>query len=369
MQAPSPPLFFTMEGRREEEEETGFLERAYNRLRQQTTATPTNTFATTTTTTPNNQPAPLLPTQTALAQARASLPRPSDPDYLLGRGPDATLDHVLGTIAPALNGQNLGSGGRYWGFVTGSTLPVAEAADNVVSAYDQNVCVHLPAQSVATEVEDAALGMVVDLLELEGCSSSSGGGGGDGEKWRGRTFTTGATASNVLGMACGREAVVRMRLGGPGAGAGAGDGVDEAEDGDEEEEEDTAVGELGLLRACAKAQIDEIRILTSMAHSSIYKAASIVGLGRASVRDLPYSEDEPWRLDLDAVERELRENPRVAHIISVSAGEVNTGRFATRGIEDMRRLRGLADTYKAWVHVDGGRFARCDNPPPPLFFF
>lgn len=356
---PPPPLFFTMEGRREEEEETGFLERAYNRLRQQTTATPTNTFATTTTTTtPNNQPAPLLPTQTALAQARASLPRPSDPDYLLGRGPDATLDHVLGTIAPALNGQNLGSGGRYWGFVTGSTLPVAEAADNVVSAYDQNVCVHLPAQSVATEVEDAALGMVVDLLELEGCSSSSG--GGDGEKWRGRTFTTGATASNVLGMACGREAVVRMRLGGPGAGAGAGDGVDEAEDGDEEEEEDTAVGELGLLRACAKAQIDEIRILTSMAHSSIYKAASIVGLGRASVRDLPYSEDEPWRLDLDAVERELRENPRVAHIISVSAGEVNTGRFATGGIEDMRRLRELADTYKAWVHVDGGRFARCD---------
>ena len=347
-----------MEGRREEEEETGFLERAYNRLRQQTTATPTNTFATTTTTTPNNQPAPLLPTQTALAQARASLSRPSDPDYLLGRGPDATLDHVLGTIAPALNGQNLGSGGRYWGFVTGSTLPVAEAADNVVSAYDQNVCVHLPAQSVATEVEDAALGMVVDLLELEGCSSSSGG-GGDGEKWRGRTFTTGATASNVLGMACGREAVVRMRLGGPGAGAGAGDGVDEAEDGDEEEE-DTAVGELGLLRACAKAQIDEIRILTSMAHSSIYKAASIVGLGRASVRDLPYSEDEPWHLDLDAVERELRENPRVAHIISVSAGEVNTGRFATRGIEDMRRLRELADTYKAWVHVDGGRFARCD---------
>ncbi|KAJ8124657.1 hypothetical protein O1611_g8984 [Lasiodiplodia mahajangana] len=116
---------------------------------------------------------------------------------------------------------------------------------------------------------------------------------------------------------------------------------------------------MGLLRACMKAGIEEIQVLTSMGHSSLSKAASVVGLGRASVKSLPFSDAEPWRLNIDAVERELqREN--VASIIAISAGEVNTGRFATTGIEDMKRLRRLADQYRAWIHVDGafGVFAR-----------
>ncbi|KAK7756109.1 hypothetical protein SLS62_002052 [Diatrype stigma] len=371
------------------EDETGFLERAYHRLRQQTTSASTCTSTTTTTTTNGNgnvtttsKPAALLPSARAISAARASLPRPSDGDgdgdggYLVGRGPEAALDHVLGTIAPALNGQNLGpaGGGRYFGLVTGSTLPVAEAADNVATAYDQNVQVHLPGQTIATEVEDAALRMVADLLELEGDGDSDGGDGvhggvnGNGAKkprkkktetrWQGRTFTTGATASNVLGLACGREAVIRARLPNPPPShRGNNEGLQPDEDPDPDEDsdaEDSAVGELGLLRACALAQVDEIRVLTSAAHSSVAKAAAIVGLGRASLRDLGHG-GEPWRLDLDAVARELADprNARVAHIVSVSAGEVNTGRFATAGLEDMRRLRALADEHRAWIHVDG----------------
>ena len=260
------------------------------------------------------------------------------------------MDHVLGTLAPALTGQNLGGadGGRYWGFVTGAVLPVAEAADNVASAYDQNVQVHLPAQTIATEVEDAALRMVLGLLRLD-CHSSNG----DGDKprtidWRGRTFTTGATASNILGLACGREAVIRARL--PSA------ATTTAKPGGEEWDDAESVGELGLLRACARAGVDEIRVLTSAAHSSVAKAASVVGLGRASVVDASRrAAGEPWRLDLDAVERELARDPRVAHIVCVGAGEVNTGRFATEGLADMKRLRDLADKYRAWIHVDGGK--------------
>ncbi|RYP43379.1 hypothetical protein DL770_011684 [Monosporascus sp. CRB-9-2] len=287
--------------------EDGFLERAYSRIRQAASVSTAS-------------PARTLPRPEAISAARASLPSPNDPNYLKGRGVQATLDHMLGTLVPAFNGQNLS--GRYWGFVTGSTLPIAEMADNVVSAYDQNVHVHLPEQSISTEVEDAALRMLLHLLDL-----------GDPSAWEGRTFTTGATASNILGLACGREAVLSARLP-PGS---------------------ESVGELGLLRACALARVEEIQVLTSMGHSSIPKAASIVGLGRASVKDLPYSDEEPWRLDLDAVERELRQDG-VANIISVSAGEVNTGRFATTGFEEMKRLRELADRYGAWIHVDGGSF-------------
>ncbi|KAI1765130.1 pyridoxal phosphate-dependent transferase, partial [Hypoxylon sp. FL1150] len=100
-----------------------------------------------------------------------------------------------------------------------------------------------------------------------------------------------------------------------------------------------------------------------MGHSSLSKAASVVGLGRHAVKELPHNEAEPWRLDLHAVEKELQRKD-IASIIAVSAGEVNTGRFATSSTEDLRRLRGLADKYGAWIHVDGafGIFARALPP-------
>ncbi|CAJ2502346.1 Uu.00g097400.m01.CDS01 [Anthostomella pinea] len=288
-----------------------FMEQAYQRIRQSATVI-------------THAPARTLPTQGNLSAARDSLPKLSSADYLSSNGPEATLDHLLGIIVPALNGQN--RSGRYFGFVTGSTLPIAEVADNIVSAYDQNVAVHLPAQTIATEVEDAALKMLVRLLDLGGT-----------EAWEGRTFTTGATGSNVLGLACGREALVSGKL----------------------PEGAASIGELGILRACMKAGVEEIQVLTSMGHSSLYKAASVVGLGRSSVKDLPKSDAEPWRLDLVAVEKELQREG-VASIVAVSAGEVNTGRFATTGVADMKKLRQLADRYGAWIHVDGafGIFAR-----------
>ncbi|KAI0157001.1 pyridoxal-dependent decarboxylase [Xylariaceae sp. FL1272] len=288
-----------------------FMGKAYQRIRDAAAVAP-------------DDHAPTLPGLAKIAHARSKLPDASHQDYLAGVGPDATFEHLMNDIVPGLNGQN--RSGRYWGFVTGSTLPIAAVADNIVTAYDQNVQVHLPTQTIATEVEDAALKMMVQLLDL-----------GEPDDWEGRTFTTGATASNILGLACGREVVVASRL----------------------PEESGAVGELGLLRACTKASIEEIQVLTSMGHSSLSKAASVVGLGRSSVKLLPFSDAEPWRLDLDAVEKELqREN--VANIIAISAGEVNTGRFATNSLGDMQRLRGLANRYKAWIHVDGafGMFAR-----------
>ncbi|KLU88674.1 hypothetical protein MAPG_07659 [Magnaporthiopsis poae ATCC 64411] len=274
-----------------------------------------------------------LPTPRALEAAALALPRPGSPSYLAGMGAEAAIEHLHGELLPALTGQNLS--GRYYGFVTGSTLPVAEAADNMVTAMDQNVQVHLPAQTVCTDVEDAALAMLASLLRL------------DPKAWPGRTFSTGATASNILGLACAREAVIAWRLaaaGPPGAG---------------EDWSPDAVGQLGLLRACAKAGISHIQVLTCAGHSSLSKAASIVGLGRDSVKELPLSAEEPYRLDMAAVEREAAREG-VATIISISAGEVNTGRFAVVGRQDMEQLRAIADRYKAWIHVDGafGIFAR-----------
>ncbi|KAK8048759.1 hypothetical protein PG994_010489 [Apiospora phragmitis] len=294
-----------------------FMQEAYSRIRASVSSN-------------SGAPPSTLPQTAQLRRARASLPSPSHgAAYLQGWGHEATVEHLLDDIAPALNGQNRSS--RYWGFVTGAVLPVAEVADNLASAYDQNVQVHLPDQTIATEVEDAALKMLLGVLHL-----------GRAEEWAGRTFTTGATASNILGLACGREGVLSARLSATGGG-----------------QEKKTASELGILAACLHAGVREIRVLTSMGHSSLSKAASIVGLGSAAVHELPHSADEPWRIDMDAAQRELQQDG-VACIIALSAGEVNTGRSATQGLEDMQRLRQMADQYGAWIHVDGafGIFAR-----------
>ncbi|CEJ82500.1 hypothetical protein VHEMI02560 [[Torrubiella] hemipterigena] len=261
---------------------------------------------------------PTLPTQQALRAAEASLPNPSSAEYLAGQDATAVCEHIVRDIVPALNGQ--GSSARYYGFVTGGVLPVAEWADNVVSRLDQNVQVHLPEQTVATAVEDAALEMLVHVLGL-----SDG-----GQQWSGRTFTTGATASNVIGLACGREVSVANKA--PG--------------------KDASVGELGLLAACATAGVSEIQVLTSAGHSSLYKAAGIMGIGRASVKELPAAQDQPWKLNLDALEAALSKEG-TASIIAISAGDVNSGRFALAGKAEWVRVRKLADKYGAWIHVDG----------------
>ena len=262
-----------------------------------------------------------LPPLSAIRSAIASLP---DALPCQGLGEAAVQNHLVHDLTPAFNGSKTSA--NYYGFVTGGVFPIAEAADNIVSAYDQSLMVHLPEQSVSTTVEDRASSMLVELLNI-------------GEGWEGRTFTTGATAANVLGLACGREMAVRRRLRANG--------------------NESGVGELGLLTACARAGIKEIQVLTTMGHSSLYKAASIVGLGRASVKAIPASTTQPWRISIDQLERELRrEKDGVVSIVAISASEVNAGRFATNGLDEMQKIRGLCDKYGAWLHVDGGNFLR-----------
>lgn len=262
-----------------------------------------------------------IPSPSALAKAEKSLPS-SLPS--IGLGEQATAAHLLTDLAPGFSGQKTSA--NYYGFVTGAVFPIAEVADNVVTAFDQSPQVHMPDHSISTNVEDRALRMLVELLDL-------------GEGWEGKTFTTGATGSNVLGLACGREAVVEAVLKTNGENGG--------------------VGELGLLAACLKAGIKEIQVLTTMGHSSLYKAASVVGLGRSSVKDIPMSKDEPWKMDIAMLEHELKRTKEgVVSIVALSMGEVNTGMFAVDGLETMKNIRQLCDQYGAWLHIDGGKSFR-----------
>ncbi|KAF2767876.1 pyridoxal-dependent decarboxylase [Teratosphaeria nubilosa] len=234
----------------------------------------------------------------------------------VGGGLESVKTHLRNDILPALNRASQSP--HYYGFVTGGATPAARFADNLVTETDQNVQVHLPHDTICTTLEDTTLRMVCELLNLQ-----------PGE-WRHRTFTTGATASNLVGLACAREWLIQQSGG-----------------------EVCSTGSLGLVQAMRKAEIEGIMILTTVPHSSLRKAASIVGLGSGDGTFVDVSSgDAGHRIDLEKLQNCLA-NLSAGHkaIIAVSCAEVNTGLFATNH-ESMKAIRHLADRYSAWIHVD-----------------
>ncbi|KAJ7131695.1 pyridoxal phosphate-dependent transferase [Mycena crocata] len=256
-----------------------------------------------------------VPSEIALRGAEASLVT-SLPEA--GLGFEHIKKHILNDLSPGFTGSSLSS--HYYAFTTGGVTDAALFADWLASFYDQNVQVHLPKETVATTLEDTALRLLQQLLFF------------NSEDFPGRTFTTGATASNLLGIALGREFVI--------AEAGRRNSSPTS----------TSVAELGIVEACFEARVNNIQVLATLPHSSLYKAASAVGIGRDSVMLLPLSDGEPWRFDMVALEETLSNG--AASIICISAGEVSSGRFATNG-KEMAQIRRLADKFGAWVHVDG----------------
>src|SRR5437667_7571670 len=78
------------------------------------------------------------------------------------------------------------TGGRYFGFVIGGTLPAAMAANWLAGAWDQNAAMQVMSPAAA-KLEEIVVEWVVDLL---GLPKSSGAG-----------FVTGTTMANLTGLA------------------------------------------------------------------------------------------------------------------------------------------------------------------------
>ena len=72
----------------------------------------------------------------------------------------------------------------------------------------------------------------------------------------------------------------------------------------------------------------EVDIFVAVAHASIAKAASIVGLGRRALVNLVDDSSEmPCDFRMDELERRMKDNVQKGRgsIVVHSAGEVNTG--------------------------------------------
>ncbi|NTU78648.1 MAG: hypothetical protein HGA45_04460 [Chloroflexales bacterium] len=106
---------------------------------------------------------------------------PSDPAETL-----RLLDEVAGPATV------VSAGGRYFGFMTGGTLPAALAAQVQAAAWDQNVA--FAVMSPAAALEEVAIGWLADLLGLPaGCAGA---------------VVTGATMANLTGLAAARRALL-----------------------------------------------------------------------------------------------------------------------------------------------------------------
>lgn len=216
-----------------------------------------------------------------------------------GLGAAGALDAFRERYAPWMSGS---AGPRYFAFVTGGTTPAALVGDWLTSAYDQNASDG--GESGARQLALDALAMVRGLLGLPDAYEGA--------------FVTGATTSSTVALATARQWVGSER------------GVDASVDGVH------AVGPIAVLSAAA--------------HSSIAKALSVTGMGRAALSAVPTLKDRE-AVDVTALEAALAEieaEGRGPAIVVANAGTVNTCDF-----DDLLAVAALKERHRFWLHVDG----------------
>lgn len=210
-----------------------------------------------------------------------------------GPSPAETVLELLDSAgSPATTAM---AGARFFGFVIGGTLPAALAANWLATAWDQNPGLRV-ASPVAAELEEIALGWLIDIFHLPAESAGS--------------FVTGATVANFTALAAARHAVLRAA------------GWD--------------VEARGLFGA------PEITVvLGAEGHPSLVKSLGMLGLGRERVVQVPV--DAQGRMRADAFP-----SVKSPAIVCLQAGNVNSGAF-----DPAKELIALAHAAGAWVHVDG----------------
>jgi glutamate/tyrosine decarboxylase-like PLP-dependent enzyme len=187
------------------------------------------------------------------------------------------------------------TGGRYFGFVNGGTLPASLAANWLAGAWDQNAALRAMSP-VAAELEELVLHWVCEALGLpENCDGG---------------LVTCATTASFTALAAARHAVL----------ARAGWNVEDD----------------GMFGA---PPIDVV--VGDEVHASFLKALSLAGFGKKRLTRVAVDDQGRMRADrLPAL------NERT--ILCIQAGNVNTGAF-----DPAAEICSRAREQGAWVHVDG----------------
>ena len=230
----------------------------------------------------------IVPTAEDLRQLErlgGALPdEPSSPKQVL-----ALLDEIGSPATVAT------TGGRYFGFVIGGSLPGALAANWLAGAWDQNAAMQVMAPGAA-KIEEIVRAWTLDLLSLPATS--------------GVGFVTCTTMANFSALAAARSVILQR----------SGWNV----------EEDGLFGALPI-RVVVGGEV----------HVSVLRALNMLGLGRSRVITVPVDRQGRMRADsLPALDAQT--------LICIQAGNVNTGAF-----DPAKEICARAHDGGAWVHVDG----------------
>lgn len=196
------------------------------------------------------------------------------------------------------------AGGRYFGFVTGSGLPVSLAANWLAGAWNQNVAMEVQSP-VGARLERVALDWTRELLDLPPDARGA--------------FVTGDTLANFAALAAARQAVLE----------GAGHDV----------------ARQGMIGA-APVTI----VVGEEVHVSVMRAIALLGFGRDRVVRVPV--DDQGRMQASRLP-----GFKGPTIVCTQVGNVNSGAF-----DPVREICHRVHASGAWVHVDGafGLWARAE---------
>jgi glutamate/tyrosine decarboxylase-like PLP-dependent enzyme len=244
--------------------------------------------------------APLPGEVAALERLGTGLPSTgSDPADVL-----ALLDEVgsPATVASA--------GGRYFGFIIGSALPAAVAADWLASAWNQNGAMRSMSPTAA-RLEELSVKWALEALSLPPGSRGA--------------LVTGDTMANLTCLAAARHAVLARA------------GWDLKRDG---------------LQGAPRISV----VMGEEVHVSVLKALAILGLGSAQLVRVPV--DSQGRMQVDRLPPVIGPT-----IVCTQAGNVNSG-----AVDPIAAISETAHRSGAWVHVDGafGLWARASPRHRPL---
>lgn len=187
------------------------------------------------------------------------------------------------------------TGGRYFGFVNGATVPAGLAARWLSDTWDQNYALYVMSP-IAAKLESICQDWLVGLLGLPQGTVAG--------------FVDGTSNASICGLVAARDHLLRQQ------------GWD--------------IKSKGLYEA------PKIRLVVGkQAHSSIIRALSILGLGKEQIE---------W-VDVDNQGRFMAESmPKLDNntLVILQAGNVNSGAF-----DPFDEVCDQANEAGAWVHIDG----------------
>lgn len=198
--------------------------------------------------------------------------------------------HKFGSPATVMQ-----TGGRYFGFVTGGILPSALTSKWLVDTWDQNSAMYVMSP-ISAKLEEVTEKWLIDILGLpEGTVAG---------------FVNGSSTAIMIGLNTARNYVYNNL------------GYDVIKKG---------------LGGAPKIKV----VVGAQAHSTVFKALSIIGLGKDNIIKVPV--DDQGRILVE-------ELPEIGKdtLLVLQAGNVNTGSF-----DKFDEIIDLANEKGAYVHIDG----------------